>query len=110
MTPTLLTGLSGCAARKLSSAGGRSLWNERSKWNGRGDVRDTRIVLPQARANDPGAAQVHFRLPRPAFPGQEMLFHTSTPAVIRGLVQSSDLSKLRTAVKVQRGRERSARK
>jgi O-methyltransferase involved in polyketide biosynthesis len=39
------------------------------------------------------------------FPGQEMLFHTSAPSVIRGFVQYSDLSKLRTNAEVQWGLE-----
>jgi O-methyltransferase involved in polyketide biosynthesis len=41
------------------------------------------------------------------FPGQEMLFQTSAPSVVRGLVQHSDLAKLRTNVDLQWGLEES---
>jgi O-methyltransferase involved in polyketide biosynthesis len=41
------------------------------------------------------------------FPGQEMLFHTSAPSVVRGLVQHSDLTKLRTGADLQWGLEES---
>jgi O-methyltransferase involved in polyketide biosynthesis len=42
------------------------------------------------------------------FPGQEMLFQTSAPSVLRRFVQHSDLSKLRTNVDIQWGLEESA--
>jgi O-methyltransferase involved in polyketide biosynthesis len=42
------------------------------------------------------------------FPGQEMLFQTSAPSVLQGLVQYSDLGKLRTNVDIQWGLEESA--
>ena len=42
------------------------------------------------------------------FPGQEMLFHTSAPSVIRGFVQYSDLSKPRTNAELQWGLEEGA--
>jgi hypothetical protein len=50
-------GLGGDAVYCAAYRGGRSLWNERTgdlyKWDGREDVRDVGIVLPQAHANDP---------------------------------------------------------
>lgn len=42
------------------------------------------------------------------FPGQQMLFQTSAPSVVGGMVQSSDLSKLRTAAELRWGLEDSA--
>ena len=41
------------------------------------------------------------------FPGQEMLFQTSAPSILRELVQHSDLAKLRTNADVQWGLEES---
>lgn len=41
------------------------------------------------------------------FPGQEMLFQTSAPSIIRGFVQHSDLAKLRTRADLQWGLEES---
>jgi len=47
----------GDAVRAAAYRGGLRLWNERTgelhKWNGRQDVRDVSIVLPQALAQDP---------------------------------------------------------
>jgi O-methyltransferase involved in polyketide biosynthesis len=42
------------------------------------------------------------------FPGQEMLFQTSAPSLVRGLIQHSDLGKLRTNADLQWGLEESA--
>ncbi|MFZ0277248.1 MAG: class I SAM-dependent methyltransferase [Candidatus Sulfotelmatobacter sp.] len=39
------------------------------------------------------------------FPGQEMLFQTSAPSAVKGLVQYSHLAKLRTKVEIQWGLE-----
>lgn len=39
------------------------------------------------------------------FPGQEMLFQTSAPSVVRGFIQHSDLGKLRTSAELQWGLE-----
>jgi O-methyltransferase involved in polyketide biosynthesis len=39
------------------------------------------------------------------FPGQQLLFHTSAPSLVRELAGSSDLSKLRTRVELQWGLE-----
>jgi len=50
-------GLGNDAVYSAAYRGGRSLWNERTgdlyKWQGREDVRDVGIVLPQALAQDP---------------------------------------------------------
>ena len=41
------------------------------------------------------------------FPGQELLFQTNAPSIVRAFVQASDLTKLRTSVEMQWGLEES---
>jgi O-methyltransferase involved in polyketide biosynthesis len=48
-----------------------------------------------------------FRLIAESFPGQELLFQTNSPSIVRALAKESDLTKLRTSVEMQWGLEES---